>query len=70
MTYAHANLKLLGPTVKEMHLQENTFVDLGDMVTQNVPKYHQYPVICAPAKFEIATSNGLGGYSFTSKTII
>ena len=54
-------LKLLRPTVKEqMHLQENTVFDLGVKVTQDVAQYFLHYVTYAPAKFEFATSNGLG----------
>ena len=46
-------LKLLRPTVKkQMHLQENTVFD--------VAQYILHHVTYAPAKFEVATSNGLG----------
>ena len=45
-----------------MHLQEFKLLDLGVMVTQNVAQYHPHHVAYAPAKFEVAMSNGLGGY--------
>ena len=43
-----------------MHLQENTLFDLdpGVKVTQNVAQYPQHHVTYAPAKFDIATSDG------------
>ena len=55
-----------------MHVQGNTLydLDLGIKVTQNDTKYAPYYVICAPVKFEAATSNSLGGYALTSKYII
>ena len=52
-----------------MHLQENTlfdlYLDLGVKVTQNVAQYPLHHVSCAGIKFEVATSNGLGGDTFT-----
>ena len=63
-------LKLLHPTVKElMHLQENTVfdLDLGVKVTQDVAQYPLHDVTCAPVKFEVATSNGLGDAIIRSK---
>ena len=99
---------LLRPTVKEMHLQENTkyssvpstswelctcivwscYVqrfgrrciykkihytasdhDLGFKVTQNVAKYPLHHVTYAITNFEVATSNGLEGDTFTQKYI-
>ena len=36
------------------------------MVTQNVAQYPPHHFACAPAKFEVATSNGLGD-AFTRK---
>ena len=55
-----------------MHLQESTIfdVDLGVKVTQNVAQYPLHHMTYAPAKFEVAFSNGLGGYAFTIKYII
>ena len=49
-----------------MHLQENTFFDVGVKVAYNVAQYPLHYVACAPAKFEVATSNGLGDV-FTKK---
>ena len=45
-----------------MHLQENTLFDLvlGVNVTGNVAQYPLHNVTYAPAKFEVATPNGLG----------
>ena len=51
-----------------MHLQENTLSKVK--VRQNVAKYPPGHVTYAPAKFEVAMSNGLGGYVFTRKYII
>ena len=67
------SLKLLCLTVKEeMYLQENTLfdIDLGVKVIQNGAQYSLHHVIYAPAKFEFATSNGLGSDAFTRKYII
>ena len=65
-------LKLLLPKVyeeinEEMHLQENTLfdLDLGVKVTRNVAQYPLHHVIYASTKFEVATSNGLGGDTIT-----
>ena len=51
-----------------MHLQESTifYLTLGK-VTQNAAQYPPHHVIYAPAKFEVATSNGLRGYAFARK---
>ena len=62
------NLKLLLPKVyKKMHVQENTLfdLDLGVKVTRNVTQYPLHHVIYASTKFEVATSNGLGGDTIT-----
>ena len=48
-----------------MNLQENTLFDLGVKVTQNVAQYPLNSVTYAATKFEVATSNGLGGDTFT-----
>ena len=45
-----------------MHLQENT---LFDMVTQYVAQFPLHHVTYSATKFEVATSNGLGGDTFT-----
>ena len=52
-----------------MHLQENLIfdLDLGFKVTQNVAIYHLHHVTYSATKFEIATSNGFGGDTFTKK---
>ena len=51
-----------------MHLQENTLFDLdlgvGVNVAQNIAQYPLYHLIYAPAKFEVAMANGLGGHVF------
>ena len=57
-----------------MHLQEKkihylTF-DLGVKVTQNVAQYPLHHVTFSATRFEVATSNGLGGDTFTRKYII
>ena len=57
-----------------MHLQEKkihylTF-DLGVKVTQNVAQYPLHHVTFSATKFEVTTSNGLGGDTFTRKYII
>ena len=67
------SLKLLYPMVKEkLHLQEKTlfYPDLGVKVMQNVDQYPLHHVTCAYAKFEVATSNSLGGNAFTRKYMI
>ena len=46
--------------VKEMHYQENTLFDLDSKVkvTQNVAQYPRHHMTNAPAKFDVATSDG------------
>ena len=52
--------------LEEMHLHENTFdLDLGVKATQNVAQYPLHHVTYSATKFEVATSNGLGGDAFT-----
>ena len=41
-----------------MHLQENSLSDLDLGVTQKVAQYPRHHVTYAPAKFDIATSQG------------
>ena len=55
-----------------MHLQENTVFDLDIevKVTRDVTQYPLHHVTYAHAKFEVGTSNGLGGDAFTRKYII
>ena len=50
-----------------MHLQENSIFDfdLGVKVTLNVAQYSLHHVTYSTTKFEAATSNGLGGDTFT-----
>ena len=48
-----------------MHLQENTFFDLGVKVTQNVVQYPLHHVTYLGTKFQVAKSSGLGGDTFT-----
>ena len=50
-----------------MHLQEKSIFDLGVKVTQNVAQYPLHHVTFSGAKFEVATSNRLGGDTFTRK---
>ena len=65
------SLKLLPQTVKEeMHLHENTLFDLGVKIPQDVAQYPLHHVTYSDTKFEVATSNSLGGDAFTSKYII
>ena len=67
------SLKLQPLNVKEeMHLNENTIfdLDLGVQVTQDVAQYPLHHVTYSDTKFEVATSNGLGGDAFTSKNTI
>ena len=40
-------------------------LDLGVKVTRNVTQYPLYHVTYSPTKFEVATSYGLGGDTFT-----
>ena len=40
-------------------------LDLGVKVTINVAQYPLHHVTYSPTKFEVATSNGLGGDTFT-----
>ena len=50
-----------------MHLQENTLFDL-DLVAKDILNVSQYPlhhVAYLGTNFEVATSNGLGGDTFT-----
>ena len=52
-------------------IQYLTFdLDLRVKVTQNVAQYPPHHVTCSATKFEVATSNGLGGDTFTRKYII
>ena len=62
-------LMLLRYTDKEMHLQEKTVFDLNlDVnVTQHTTQYPLHHVTYAHVQFKVATSNGLGGDSFTRK---
>ena len=57
-----------------MHLEERTGtlydLDLGVKVTQHVAQYPPHRVTYAPAKFEVAMSNGLGEDTFARKYII
>ena len=53
-----------------MHLQENSIfdLDLGVIrvkVTRNVVQYPLHHMTYSSTKFEVATSNGLGGDTFT-----
>ena len=50
-----------------MHLQENSIfdLDLGFKVTKNVAQYPLYHVTYLTTNFEVTTSNGLGGDTFT-----
>ena len=50
-----------------MYLQEHIFfdLDLRVNVAQNIAKYPLHHVTYAPAKFEVAMSNVLGGYAFS-----
>ena len=41
--------------------------DLGLGVTQNIAQYPLHHVTYSTTKFEVATSNGLGGDTFTRK---
>ena len=50
-----------------MHLQQNSMFDLDLGVTQNVAQYLLHHVTYSATKFEVATSNRLGGDTFTRK---
>ena len=54
-----------------MHLHENTlfYIDLGVKVTQDFAKYPLYRVTYSDTKFEVATSDGLGGDAFTKNIL-
>ena len=59
---------LLHFMVKEkMHLQENTFLDLGAKVTQNVAQCSLHYLTYALTEFKVTTSKGLGRDVFTRK---
>ena len=67
-------MKLLRPSVREeMHLLENTVltvhVDIGVKVTRNVAQYSLHHVTHAPAKFKVASPNGLGN-AFTRNAVL
>ena len=47
-----------------MHLLEKNYLTF-DQVTQNVSQYHLHHVTYSATNFEVATSNGLGGDTFT-----
>ena len=67
------SLKLLHLKVKgEMHLQANLIFDLdiGVKVTRNIAQYPLHHVTYLATKFEVATSNNLGGDTFKRKYII
>ena len=55
-----------------MHLQENLLYNLwpGDKVTQYIAQFPLHHVTYAGRKFEVATSSGLGGDTFTTKYIL
>ena len=48
-----------------MHFQENSIFDIDLVVTRNVAQYTLHHVTYSATKFEVATSNGLGGDTFT-----
>ena len=64
------SLKLLRQKLKGGHLQENSMFDLWHKVTRNVAQYPLYHATHPATKFEVATSNPLGGVTFTRKYII
>ena len=61
------SLKIQRQKVKEKYFQENSIfdVDLGVKVTRNVALYPLHHVTYSATKFEVATSNCLGGDTFT-----
>ena len=54
-----------------MHLHEKTLIDLDlwVKVTQNVSKYPLHHVTLSDTKYEVATSDGLRGDTFTKYII-
>ena len=50
-----------------MYLQENTLNDLDPKVTENVAQYPPHHMTYVPAKFKVATYNGLGRDTFYKK---
>ena len=50
--------------------QTNKIFDLNPGVTQNIAQCPLHHVTYAPAKFEVAMSNNLGGDKFTRKCIL
>ena len=72
VTYALQSLKLLSQMFKRRYIFKNihnlTF-DLGVNVTRNVAKYPLHHVTYAATKFDVATSNGLEGDTFTRNVI-
>ena len=61
--------------VNEMRYQENTLFDFdpkvkGVKVTQHVDQYPRHHVTYQDIKFEVPTSNPLGGDTFSRKYII
>ena len=66
----YQSLILLHPIVKEkMHLQENTLfgLDLWVKVIRNVAQCPLHHMTYAPTDFEVTTSKGLIGETFTRK---
>ena len=72
MTYAAAEFEAAVTVEGAMHLHENALFDLdfGVKVTQDVAKYPLHHVTYSDTKFEVSTSDGLGGDAFTKKYII
>ena len=54
-----------------MHLHKKSLLDLhfADKVARNVAQYPLHHVAYASAKFEVATSNGERGDTFTRKSL-
>ena len=55
-----------------MHFQENKVSAFDLAVTQDAAQYpiHHVTYVLVPVKFEVASSNSLGGDAFTRKYII
>ena len=72
-SYAHAQLLTRLRSTVHYRIYPFFFIfdlDLRVKVTQNIAQYLLHHVTYAPAKFEVAMSNSLGGDKFTRKYII
>ena len=71
MTYAPTEFEVT-TSKEELHLQQNSIhvFDFGVKVTRNVAQYSLHHVTYSATKCVVASSNGLGGDTFTRKYII